>query len=151
MTRSDQYISQAPPRGARATTMTTRGAFVQLAVVGVAAIGGLLVWAIAGPLAGVPLVVAAGGSPMAITPVSIVVAAVVTGAAAWLLLALLSRHPRGLAAWTIVGTVVLLLSLLGPALSGAAGMTLVALEAMHLVVGGTLIIGLRRTASRRDA
>jgi hypothetical protein len=110
---------------------------------GAAALAGLLVWLLAVPLAGLPLEVAAAGRTVG--PLSVLASAFLTGAAAWLLLSLLSRFPRGPAVWTGLGLAVLLLSLAGPPLSGATGNVLLVLELMHLVVGGVLILGLRRS------
>lgn len=120
------------------------------AVIACAAAGGLLIWALAVPLAGLELEVAAAGQRVG--PVSIIIAALVGGLAAWLLRALLSRWAHGRTVWTVLGSVVLLLSLAGPALSGAGGAVLVVLELMHLVVGVVLLLGLgRRAGPRRRA
>ena len=44
----------------------------------------------------------------------------------------------------------LLLSLAGPPLSGTVGAVLLVLELMHLVVGGVLLLGLRRSVVTRQ-
>lgn len=56
---------------------------------------------------------------------------------------------RGARAWVILASVVLLVSLAGPAgaVTASAGWSLAAL---HSVVGGFLIIGLRNAAKRDD-
>lgn len=108
---------------------------------------GLLVWVIAVPLAGVDLVLAGGRS---VGPGSVVLAALLGGAGGWLLLAMLARARRGRERWTVLALAVLLLSLGTPALSGATGGVLVVLDVMHVVVGGALILGLRRGAAPRS-
>lgn len=113
-----------------------------------AALAGLLVWALAVPVGDLSLDLADGRT---VGPGAVVLAAAAGGAAAWLLLALLARTRRGLARWTVIAVVVLLLSLGPPALAGAAGGVLWVLELMHLLVGGVLILGLRRSAVPRAA
>lgn len=86
------------------------------------------------------------------TPASVVVAAVVPGAIAWALLAVLERFlRRGRILWLVVGWMVLALSLLGPISMGASGAVLLSLLAMHLAVGMTLLIGLSRPRDGRSA
>ena len=117
----------------------------QAATIATAAVGALLVWAIAVPLADVDLSVHSGGSDQPsrpVGPVAVAVVAVIAGLAAAGLAALLNRttsRPRR--NWAIIAVATLLLSLLGPlgAVSVGAGVTL---AAMHLLVGATLILGL---------
>lgn len=123
-----------------ATTGTMRPRRTLITLVG-AVIAGLLVWAVAVPVGGLELDVGATGPEVG--PLSICVAALVSGAAAWLLLALMIRRPRGRARWTAIAGVILALSLAGPVLSGAVGAVLMTFELMHLLVGSVLIIGLR--------
>ncbi len=134
----------SPPSWSRIPGMSSPQA---AAVIACAAAGGLLIWAAAVPLAGLELEVAGAGQRVG--PTSIIIAALVAGVAAWLLLALLSRLAHGRTVWTVVGSVVLLLSLAGPAISGAGGAVLVVLELMHVVVGVVLLLGLRRRAAPR--
>lgn len=116
---------------------------------GAAVAAGLLIWGAAAPLGGLSLAVVAAGR--IVGPGSVTVAALLGGAAAWLLLALLGRRPGGRRRWTRVGILVLVLSLIGPVVSGAAGGVLLVLEGMHLLVGTVLILGLRRSAVPRSA
>lgn len=134
-------FTSAPPSTAR----SPRSRAVLLTLTAAAA-AGLLVWAAAVPLAGIELELATG---QIIGPVSILGAALVGGALGWLLLALLVRLPWGRTVWSAVAAVVLLLSLTGPLLSGAAGGVLLILELMHLAVGLVLILGLRRSTAAR--
>lgn len=136
----------SPPPSPRATArrIRPRGAVAALVT---AVIGALLIWAVAVPLGGLDLELAASGQ--SVGPVSIIGAVLIGGAAAWLLLALLIRLRRGRAWWTAVAVAVLVLSLTGPPLSGAGVPVLVTLELMHLVVGIVLILGLRRSAVRQ--
>lgn len=113
----------------------------------VAAGAGVVIWALTVPLAGLPLEVAP--VDRTVGPPAVAFSALLGGAAAWALLALLARFPHGPASWTGVGTAVLLLSLVGPPLIGATGAVLLVLELMHLVVGGALLIGLRRSLTPR--
>lgn len=120
-----------------------------VAALGAAVAAGLLVWVAATALGGLPLEVPGAGQ--SVGPGSVTAAALLGGAAAWLLLALLCRRPGGRARWTRVGILVLVLSLIGPVVSGAAGGVLLVLEGMHLLVGTVLILGLRRSAVPRSA
>ncbi|WP_394215283.1 DUF6069 family protein [Brachybacterium vulturis] len=119
---------------------------VAIGTLAAAALAGLLVWALAVPVGDLSLDLADGRT---VGPGAVVLAASVGGAAAWLLLALLARTRRGRARWTVIAVVVLLLSLGPPVLAGAAGGVLSVLLLMHLLMGGTLILGLRRSAVPR--
>lgn len=138
----------APPSSAEASGPTNGPAHrvrapQATASLGAAALAGVVIWVLAVPVAGLPLEVVAAGRTVG--PLSIVVAALLPGGAAWLLLLLLARFRRGPATWTWCGLAVLLLSLAGPPLSGATGAVLVVLETMHVAVGGLLLLGLRRS------
>ena len=77
-------------------------------------------------------------------------AVLVAGLAAWGVLALLERFTKTSdRTFAVVGWTVLVLSLLGPVLTGAVGVVLVVLLAMHLVTGATLVIGLPLAGRRR--
>ncbi|UNX53262.1 DUF6069 family protein [Georgenia sp. TF02-10] len=132
---TDTSVSSSPGHGVRRRRVTAAATILA------AAAAGLLAWAVAAPLAGVPLVVPGAGQ--AVGSPSVVVAALVGGAAAWLLLVVLRRFRRGLTAWTVIAGSVLAVSLAGPPLSGVTGAALLVLEVMHVVVGGILIGGLR--------
>lgn len=74
-------------------------------------------------------------------------AALVAGLLGWALLALLERFSRRPErTWTSVAGGVLALSLGGPVIAGASGSALLGLLALHLVVGGLLVVLLPRTA-----
>lgn len=124
----------------------TRRGRRRLAVLGLAALAGLATWAVVVPLLGVPLAARTGPTVTIIGPVSVAVAAVVAGGAGWLALALLERvtmYARRV--WTVLAGVVLVLSLLGP-LGGVGGASIGGLLALHLLVGLTIIVGLRGRA-----
>lgn len=109
----------------------------------VAAAAAALVWCLATLVASVDLTVRTGSGSQPVNVVSVIVTSiVVTLAGAGLLQVLDRRTRRGLAIWTWVALTVLAMSLTGPlaATSPAAGVTLVAL---HLLVGGVVIVGLR--------
>jgi hypothetical protein len=110
-----------------------------------AAVAALVVWAIAGPLAGLDLTARSGGPPQPVGPVAVLFVSLLAGLAGWALLAVLERATRhGRLIWTAVAVAVLALSLLGPLGSGSDTTSRVVLAAMHVVVGGVLIAGLRR-------
>ncbi|WP_166980022.1 DUF6069 family protein [Paramicrobacterium fandaimingii] len=131
-----QTTVQTPQRNRRA-----RRSLTSILVIVIAALAAELVWAIAVPLAGLELVVPQAGRT--VEPVSIAASVVIAGLAAWGLRAIMARTRKGLNAWTAIGAVVLVLSLGGPALSGAIGAVLSVLMIMHVVVGIVLIVGLR--------
>lgn len=109
-----------------------------------ATIGAVLVWLVETRLLGVELAVRAGDTTQPITAVAAAATALVAGlagaATAWLLTRLAPRRSRTV--WTVLSGTVLLLSLLGP-LGGTSAAAVVALLSLHLLVGLTLIIGLR--------
>ncbi len=122
------------------------------AVVPASAVAAAIVWTVAVPLAGVDLDVKTGGrvqhvgigSVIAVSLVVAVLAALVRRAIAR---ATQARAGHGARAWVILASVVLLVSLAGPAgaVTASAGWSLAAL---HIVVGGLLIVGLRRVHLR---
>ncbi|MEU8298851.1 DUF6069 family protein [Micromonospora sp. NPDC048909] len=110
----------------------------------------LAVWAITVPVAGLDLTVGSGPTAQTVGPAAVAVVPLLVGGAAWGLLAFLARSFRnGLRAWRITAWVVLALSLLGPASSGASGAVLASLSAMHIAVGTVLIFGLAPTPTGR--
>lgn len=134
----------APPASSPLASARRIRLRIAVAAVATAVAGALLIWTVAVPLGGLDLEVAAAGQRVG--PASILGAVLIGGAAAWLLLALALRFPYGRTVWTGVAVAVLVLSLTGPVLSGAAGTVLAVLELMHLVVGLALILGLRRSS-----
>lgn len=116
----------------------------RLLVVLAAAAAALALWAVAVPLAGVDLAVDQAGTRQTVTPALVAATALLVGFAGWGLLAVLERTAkRGARAWTAVAAAVLAVSLLGPLGAQGAAAVLVLLG-MHLAVGGTLLLGLRR-------
>lgn len=114
-----------------------------LAVVG-AGLAALGVWVVAGPLAGVQLRVESASGVREVGPVAVVLSALVAGAAGWALLALLERTTRhARRTWTVIAVAVLMVSLVGP-LGGVGAGSVLALAAMHLLVGAVLISRLPR-------
>ncbi|MGW1224809.1 DUF6069 family protein [Streptomyces sp. NPDC001478] len=80
----------------------------------------------------------------------VVIVTLVVGFAAWGVAALLDRKPASARnRWTIISSVVFVLSLLGPAGSGEGSGSTITLLAMHVVVALVLIPGFARTA-RKD-
>lgn len=141
MTETIAHPQPSVRRGRRAATL------------GLAVIAGLAVWVVSDPVAGLDLAVGTPPTTRTVGPASIVVAALVAGAAGWALLAFLEswRQHRGRRAWRITAWTVLALSLLGPPSSGATGGVLASLIAIHLAVGATLILGLAPGAEDRSA
>jgi Family of unknown function (DUF6069) len=121
----------------RHTSWTTDG-LVAVGAAGLASVG----WATA-RMGGVDLAVRSGSGTSNVSLASVVVVALVAGIAGAMLLRLLERRTAsGLRVWTIVAAAVWALSLSGPlsARSLAAGGVLAAL---HLLVGGVVVLGLR--------
>ncbi|SEB77348.1 hypothetical protein SAMN04489806_1739 [Paramicrobacterium humi] len=122
----------------RRSTHRTRASILTLLA---AVAAGELIWLIAA-LGHIDMTIPQAGQTVG--PASVAAVALVGGGLAWALRAVLQRAGRGLRAWTITGTIVLVLSLAAPVLSGATGATLFVCEAMHVAVGLTLLIGLHR-------
>jgi len=132
-------ISENPSRAARIR--------YRLLAVAIAVAAALLVWIVA-TLAGAHLEVT---SPLAgtltIDVLLTIAAALPAGLAAWGVLALLERlTPRARRIWTIVAVAVLVVSLPPLALLEANLGTKIVLAIMHVAVGLTLIVLLRRGA-----
>ncbi|GGK86300.1 DUF6069 family protein [Mangrovihabitans endophyticus] len=118
------------------------------AVVG-ATVSALVTWALAGPASGVALSVTSGTDVQHVGPGTVAAAALVTGLAAWALLAVLERRiARPARTWTVVALIVLVVSLVGPLGDGADMASRLVLTGMHLAVAAVLIPGLARTARR---
>lgn len=131
------------PAEAPAAPSRNRRRLGRLAAIAAAVILPLLVWLIGVPGAGIELVAGSGAAAQPIGPASIVTAALIAGFAAWGVLALLERFARHASRiFAIIGCAVLVLSLLGPVLTGATGTVLVVLLGMHVVTGAALVIGL---------
>ena len=118
----------------------------RLAVLGATVLAGLLTWAVLEPLLGVQLSAQTGPAVRAVGPGAIVFAALLAGGAGWLTLAWLERMTaHGRRVWTVIAGIVLAGSLVGT-LGGVTTAAIGGLMALHLVVGLTIIIGLRGRA-----
>ena len=122
-----------------------------IAVIGAAA-AAAAVWSVAGPLAGVRLLVRTSASaparPLALA--TVIAVSLLAGLIAWALLVLLdrgARRPRR--TWTIIAAAALVVSLAGPLTDGHGAASVAWLVAMHLAVGLVLIPVLRQTAAVR--
>ncbi|WP_436531390.1 DUF6069 family protein [Actinoplanes sp. HUAS TT8] len=105
--------------------------------------GALLLWAVNDPWAGIDLAVRQGSSVQHIGPAAVAIAALLSGLAAWALLALLERTTGNpVRVYRIITIVILLISLAGPLGSGIGTSTKLVLLGMHLTVGAALILGL---------
>lgn len=118
-----------------------------------AALAASAVWVLAVPLGGVRLAV--GQPPATVSPLSVVVAAVLATLAAWGVRTVLLRavRPTGWVVWwRVICLVTFGVSLLGP-LGAASLPALGALFAMHVSVGAAVLVGLdpRRAARRAVA
>jgi hypothetical protein len=138
-----------PPRRTATTDRTTDRTADRTAArragraitVAAGAAGALLLWTV-DRWGGIALTVDQGGTVQQVGPVAVAVTALLAGAAAWGLLAILERTVRRPArTFRIIASVVLLLSLAGP-LAGTDTGSRLALLGMHLTVGLALIIGL---------
>jgi hypothetical protein len=122
------------------TTKLRRGGVVLAAVV-----LALVAWWLSGPVAGSDFDVRTdpNGPVQHVGPASVAIVTLLVGLLAWGLLAVLERGTRrGRGIWTAIAVPVLVISLLGP-LGGVESSDKVGLLVLHLVVGATLILGLR--------
>jgi hypothetical protein len=134
------------PSSATATGQRRRD---RAATVLAAVAAAVLAWIVAGPFAGADLTVQQGDrDPMDIGIAPVVLTALIAGLAAWGSLALLEHlTARAATIWTAIAAIALGLSLLAPLTAEAATGTRVSLVLLHLIVGGVLIAGLRRTTA----
>ncbi|HEY8789588.1 MAG TPA: DUF6069 family protein [Actinopolymorphaceae bacterium] len=119
------------------------------------AVAAVIVWAVAVPIAGIDLVARAGSRVQhvgigSVIAVSLVVALVATVVRIALARATRARPGQGARAWVVLASVVLLVSLAGPAgaVTASAGWSL---AGMHVVVGALPIVGLRTTGTGTHA
>jgi hypothetical protein len=120
-------------------------------VAGVAVLAAVAGWLLADGAFGVHLAVRSGpGQPeQPIGLAAVLLISALAAALAWGSLALLERITgRARPIWTAIAVVVLVGSLLGP-LGGVSTGARMSLIGLHLLVGGVLIVGLRRTALPR--
>jgi hypothetical protein len=132
---------QVQERDVRVSSRAPADGAVVLLAAGLAAVA----WAVATQLAGIALTVRSGSGTTNVNVVSVIVTVAVVGLAGAGLLRLLERRTASaLRIWTGIAVAVWVVSLAGPlgASTLAAGL---ALAVLHLVVGGTVIGGLRRT------
>ena len=126
-------------------TATSARPLRRIAALGLAIVAGLIVWAVAVPVAGVALVAGQGPTAQTVGPVPIVIALLVMGLLGWGVSALLARFaPRARPVWFVVAGLVLALSLAGP-LTMAVGAAAAVLVVLHLVPGLILVLGLAPT------
>lgn len=114
-----------------------------IAVAG-ATVGGLALWLVETRILDVDLTVATGTGTQPVTAVAVVLVAVVAGIAGAVTARLLTRFGghRVRTVWTVLAAVVLTASLLGP-LGATSPAAVLSLAALHLVVGLSLLVGLR--------
>ncbi len=139
-----QTTHPAPPTTADRSPRTWPVAL--LAPAAVAAAG----WLVASPLLGIDLQTGSSAHPTAITFPAAVVVSVLAAAAGLALRRLLRTRSNPNRTWTAVAAVVLAVSLLGP-LGATSTAAVVALAALHLTVGLTIIYAVRRTPSHAPA
>ncbi|MFI5694339.1 DUF6069 family protein [Kribbella sp. NPDC051586] len=118
----------------------------RLAVVAVAAAAAVAGWAILAPLAGLTLTARQGGVQH-IGAAAVLASTIVVAFAGWGLLAILERRTsRARDTWTVIAAIVCVLSLGSPLTNGIGLGAKLGLASLHLIVGVTVILGLRRTA-----
>lgn len=129
------------------TAGTTPGRRSRLAVVGVTAAAAVAGWAILAPLAGLTLTARQGGVQH-VGVVAVLLSSVAVSFAGWGLLAILERRTaRARDIWTVVAAIVCVTSLGSPLTNGIGLGAKLGLASLHLIVGATVIFGLRRTSS----
>lgn len=132
-----QTITDGRIRPARAVRVRRTGTLVGAAILALA------VWTISSPILGIDLVAGAGPSAQHIGPAAVAIVPIIAGGVAWVFLALLEKAgTTGRRIWQIIGWLFLAVSLIGPITMTTSVAALVALIAMHLVVGVTLLLGL---------
>jgi hypothetical protein len=108
----------------------------------------LTVWALVNPMGGIDVAVDSGGSVRHIGATAVAVTGMLAGLAGWGLLALFERTMRRPhRAWTVIATVVFVLSLAGP-LGAISHGAILGLMCMHLAVAAVLIPCLPRAGGR---
>ncbi|MFJ4903490.1 DUF6069 family protein [Streptomyces sp. NPDC088727] len=117
-----------------------------------ATVAAVIVWLIAHSALDIDLKTKAqgGGDPQEVGLAMVIGATILIGLVAWGVVALLDRKsPKARTRWTVIASIVFVLSLFGPLGSGEGGSTKAALLCMHLVVALVLIPGYASTA-RKD-
>ena len=133
-------LTQTRPQQEAVRRLTIRDdGLVVLVATGLA----VMVW-VAAKAVGLDLDVHSGSGTREVGLASVIVTALVMGAAAAGLLRLLERRTsRGLRLWTVTAVVVWALSFLGPLSASTVGAGCL-LATLHLVVGAAVVGGLRR-------
>ncbi|WNI34560.1 DUF6069 family protein [Streptomyces sp. ITFR-6] len=117
-----------------------------------ATVAAVIVWLIAHSALDIDLKTKAqgGGDPQEVGLAMVIGATILIGLVAWGVVALLDRKsPKARTRWTVIASIVFVVSLFGPLGSGEGGSTKATLLCMHLVVALVLIPGYARTA-RKD-
>jgi hypothetical protein len=118
----------------------------RLAVVGVTVAAALALWAFLAPLAGIDLK-AQQGATIEVGAGSVFFASAAMAFAGWALLAILERRTvNARKIWTVLAIIMCVTSLGSPIFSGIGTGARLGLASLHLIVGATVILGLRRTA-----
>lgn len=148
-----QAIPTAPARHTTPRTGKTRSRRLLRAIaVACAVLATATIWVIAVPVAAVQLSVRTGAhaADQHIGLAAIVTVSLLTGLAAWALLASLERFTtRPLRVWIMLAILTLVISLAGPLVEGTTVTTKLVLLGMHLAVGATVIPALAKTMTRR--
>jgi hypothetical protein len=136
MTDVDQAVQSQESESRRAPALGDVGIVVAATLV---ALGGWLVWHVAG----VDLVVRSGDDVREVGAGAVGITALLASLAGVGLIRLLAKRATGLRTWTILAVVVCAVSMLGPlgASTLSAGLSLASL---HLMVGATVVFGVRR-------
>lgn len=133
--------------GLPATNRPSRSS--QAAVVAVATLVPLAIWAVAVPVLGIDIQAADGERPGAAQTIGltmILATSAVAALAGWALLAVLKRSTRrAQPIWTAAAVIILLVSMAGPFLGAATPAAAIVLALMHAGVAAVLVPGLRRT------
>jgi hypothetical protein len=119
----------------------------RLAVVGVTVVAALALWALLTPLADVELEALQGTRRIHVGAGSVLFASAAMAFAGWGLLAILERRTlNARKVWTVLAASACILSLGSPLVGGVGVGAKLGLASFHLIVGATVIFGLRRTA-----
>jgi hypothetical protein len=119
----------------------------RLAVIGVTVVTSLALWALLAPVAGIELEAEQGTRLIHVGAGSVFFASAAMAFAGWGLLAILERRTLNARnVWTILAVTACILSLGSPLVGGIGVGAKLGLAAFHLLVGATVILGLRRTA-----
>lgn len=122
------------------TRPSSRTAARRAIAVVLAVLAPLAIWILAVPVAGLDLTAAPiGGATAPVGALAVVAGALCAGLSGWALLAVLERRvARPRRTWTVIAAVVLALSLATP-ITGAEGLPMLILLAMHATTGALLI------------